>query len=325
LFGFWNGAPQSFLTKIVFLIIMATRRKRKSKKKKDYNFVLIVAFVSILIVAGLYFGAAGSVTEGIKPTIAVIKVQGVIGSNSAEEIIGLLDEVSKDVAVKAIILEINSPGGTVVASEEIANKVKEIDKPVVAWIRETGASGAYWVASAADYVVADRASMTGSIGVTASYLEFSGLMDEYGVKYERLVTGDYKDTGSPFKELSKEERGYLEGKINSINDMFIQEVAENRDLSEGQVTRLATGEIFLGEEAYSLGLVDLLGGEKEAQAAAESLAELKTSKLIKIEPARSLFDLIRKDVGVMFYQIGRGIGDSWQPAYESEIVLKAEL
>ena len=107
-------------------------------------------------------------------------------------------------------MEINSPGGSAVASDEIATAVKNAKKPVISLIREVGASGGYWVASASDYIIANRMSITGSIGVISSYLEFSGLMEKYGVGYERLVAGENKDLLTPYKKLEADQKALVQ-------------------------------------------------------------------------------------------------------------------
>ena len=202
--------------------------------------------------------------------VAVIPIHGVItvngeksfGSSAAVSstiISDFIEQASKNSQIKAIILEINSPGGSAVASDEIAAAVKKSNKPVVALIREVGASGGYWVASAADYIVANRMSITGSIGVISSYLEFSGIMNDYNLTYQRMIAGKYKDLGTPYKSLQPEERIILQGKLDKIHDFFIQEVAENRGMEESEVRKIATGEFYLGVEALQLGLVDQLG------------------------------------------------------------------
>ena len=223
-------------------------------------------------------------------TIAVIPLEGVIhggtdatsilsaGGTSSLDFIARLDEAVEDPLVKGIVIQINSPGGTVVASKEIADAIKGIDKPVVAWIREAGTSGAYWVASASDAIVADPLSLTGSIGVTSSYLSFGDLLEDYNVTYQRLVTGKYKDLATPFKELTNEERALLEKKLYDIHDYFVAEVARNRDLPEENVRALATGEFFLGQEALPLGLVDYLGGKETAMNITKQLANITSAE-----------------------------------------------
>ena len=161
-----------------------------------------------------------------------------IGGVVSTTIAGYLKKAKENPRIKAIVVEINSPGGTVVASKEIAAAVEDAKtkKPVIAWIREVGASGGYWVASSADHIIADEMSITGSIGVLGSYLSFGGLIEDYNVSYERLVGGQYKDAGSPFKDLSAEERELLQERINIIHDAFIRKVAKDRKM--GRLTQV---------------------------------------------------------------------------------------
>jgi len=177
-------------------------------------------------------------------------------------------------------------------------------------------------------IVADPASMTGSIGVTGSYLQFSGLMDTYGVTYERLVTGQFKDTGSQYKTLTTEERAYLQAKLDTINGIFIDAVSANRNLDRSYVASLATGEIFLGSEAVDKGLVDILGGKNEAQLVAQQLAGISSSRLVTMqENPTGLAGFFSSGSQTLAYWIGRGIGDSWSPLTSSQdtFELKAEL
>ncbi|HLD15863.1 MAG TPA: signal peptide peptidase SppA [Candidatus Nanoarchaeia archaeon] len=211
---------------------------------------------------------------------------------SSSKIIENLDQASQDSTVKGIILEINSPGGTVVASKEIADKVKSIDKPVVSWIREIGTSGAYWIASSSDKIVADPLSITGSIGVISSYLEFAGLLKNYNVTYESLTTGKYKELGSPFKELNDDERQFLQSKLNQIHDYFVNEVAINRKLDIKNVEKLATGEFFLGQEALNVGLIDYLGGKDLAINVTKQLANITEAKLVEYKEEPSIINLL---------------------------------
>ena len=173
-----------------------------------------------------------------------------------------IDAANEDPNVEAVVLEINSPGGAPVASHEIVRAVDRVDKPVVAQIREAGASGAYWIASAADYVVADPVSITGSVGVVGSYLEFSGLLDDYNVSYQRFVAGEYKDLGSPFKNVSEDEEALFQEKIDLLGEYFLEDVVENRGLTPEQEARVATAQIFVGVESVEAGLVDELGGRQ---------------------------------------------------------------
>jgi len=298
---------------------MATRRKQ--------NYLVPVAIIALIVFGTLYY-AAQKISEEDKvlaPEVALIEINGEIGADYSEELAKLIKKADKDKEIKAIIFEINSPGGTVLASKEIANAIKETKKPTVAWIREVGASGAYWVASAADRIVADESSIVGSIGVIGSYLQFSRLFDKYGITYEQLVSGRYKDAGSPYKPLSEDERTYLMGKINSLRETFVSAVAENRNLNKNYVNSLATGEIFLGSEALKLKLIDELGGKEEAQKAAEKLANLKESRLVKYETEQGFFDLLGQQAEAVAYWVGRGIGDSFAPKASSNIEFAVEI
>ncbi len=298
---------------------MATKKK---------SFPLLPAALIILILFGVFAYAAQKISEEDKvlaKPIALIEIKGEINEDHATEIVKLINKADKDSSIKAIVFEINSPGGTVLASKEIANAIKSTKKPTVAWITETGASGAYWVASAADKIVADETSIVGSIGVIGSYLQFSRLFDKYGITYERLVSGKYKDAGSPYKELTEDEESYILSKINSLKEMFVVAVAENRNLNKNHVDALATGEIFLGSEALKLKLIDELGGKEEAQKAAEKLANLKESRLVKYEAERGMFGLLGQQAEALAYWAGRGIGDSFAPKTTNKIEFMAEI
>ncbi len=303
----------------------------KGRHKFNFYAILAVSFVILAIV--LLLAAYISIADHkdlIRHQIALIPIRGEISSyggdgfyyemSASDVIMDQIKTATKDNNVKAIILEINSPGGSVVASKEIADIVKKSNKPVVAWIREVGASGAYWIASASDLIVADAATITGSIGVTGSYLEFSELMEKYGIGYEELTSGKYKDSGSQFKDLSEEERTLMLSKINKLKVLFVREIAENRNLDISYVNNLATGEIFLGEEAKDLGLVDVLGNRDTAQKEAEKLAGIKHSEIVVFKKEATFSDLLSKLFTKQSYDIGRGIGDSLVLKSKSKIL-----
>lgn len=274
--------------------------------------VLILLFILSSVLA--YF-----IDVDLADTIAIIPLRGTLVSTSSsslltadtitsDNLLKLLTEAEKNPAVRGIMLEINSPGGTVVASKEVVDKVKSLQKPVVAWIREIGTSGAYWVASASDVIVADELSLTGSIGVISSYLEFSELFDKYGITYEGLKTGKYKDIGSPFKQLTEEERTLLSKKMHYVHDYFVADVSKNRNLPESDVQQLATGIYYLGAEAYELGLVDYLGGKELALNITKQLANITDAEIKTFEPKQSFFDLVSKLSSNAFFFMGKGFG-----------------
>ena len=244
-------------------------------------FVLLLAIGSMVIVAVSY-------SQG---NVALITIDNVIDNYEADRIIAEIQEANEKPNIKAILIEINSPGGSVVASRSVAEAVKQSEKPTVCWLRDVATSGAYWVASACDYIVADNFTITGSIGVSASYLEFSKLMEKYGITYVRIVSDEEKDIGSPYRNASELEIAKMQGMVNRIYDAFVNEVAENRNVSP-QMIRSLNSSIILGEDAYELGLVDEIGGWQIVEAKLkEYVGEVK---LESMEKPLTLQDILRE-------------------------------
>ena len=275
------------------------------------SFVLSV-IISLLIIEDGF--------DGLDGNVAVIDITGTILAEedtdfifedvtSSDDIRRLIRKADRNDGIKAIVFRINSPGGSAVASEEIANEIKSINKTTVAWIREIGTSGAYWIASASDHVIANRMSITGSIGVIASYLGFAGLLEGHNVTYERLVSGNLKDIGSPFKEMTQEERVLFQKSLDSIHDYFVEEVAKNRNLKKKDVEKIATGQFFIGAEAKELGLVDELGGREEVIAHIEGKIG-EDADFVSYETKKGFFESLGKIFNENSFYIGKGIGNS---------------
>ena len=288
-------------------------------KIKTIITVLIVLYLAALVSSKLLDSPISG--DLINNGIAVIKIEGPIllsssaslfgtDSTSSDEIIANLEKAENNNGVKAIILEINSPGGTVLASKEVADKVKSIQKPTIALIREVGASGAYWIASSSDLIIADELSITGSIGVISSYLQFSGLLDNYNVTYERLVTGEFKDLGTPYKELTPAERNLLMSKLNIIEAKFVSDVAKNRKMKVEDVQKLADGSFYLGIEAKQNGLIDLTGNKALAIQKAKEMANITKENVVEYVKKPSLLNVFDKLASEASYSIGQGIGSS---------------
>tara|TARA_Y100000310_G_scaffold345827_1_gene470707 strand:- start:12232 stop:13143 length:912 start_codon:yes stop_codon:yes gene_type:complete len=282
----------------------------------------VLLFLGFLWV--LSFGIASLMTSDnsikvSRDTIAVIPIEGVItlngGSSFLSSSLSAIDTVNKikdansNENVKGIVLEINSPGGTVMGSKKIADALKEVEKPTVAVISEYGTSGAYWAASQADLIVADELSIVGSIGVIGSYLDFSGFLDDHNVTYQRLVTGTYKDISSPYKELTEEESDLIQERLEGIHDYFVKDVAEGRAMEISEVEALAEGLFYLGMNSVDIGLVDELGDREDAIAFAEELAGISDGTISEYIEEESWFDSIFNSYGAYssFY-IGQGIG-----------------
>jgi protease IV len=272
--------------------------------------VIFVVFVLLPLSLSMFSSESGN--------IALIPIEGPITGNggnylgdstaSSKTIVSFIESAEENKNVEVIVLEINSPGGSAVASDEIATAVKNAKKPVVSLIREVGASGGYWIASASDYVVANRMSITGSIGVISSYIEFSELMDKYGVNYQRMVAGEKKDLGTPFKKLSSEDELLLQKKLDKIHQFFIEEIAENRGLSVSEVKALATGEFYLGIEALDLGLVDLLGNKDTLENYIQTEYDIEEISYSVYQEDTDLFGALFGVFEDMSFNIGEGIG-----------------
>lgn len=193
----------------------------------------------------------------------------------------------------AIIYEINSGGGAVVASKDVKREIESVGVPTVCRLRDVAASGGYLISLGCNRTVADSASITGSIGVRSSFLEFSGLLNRLGVEYVNITSGKLKGVGSPYRNITPEERRLLKQKSEMIHREFINLVEKERNLSQSEVEKISTGEIFLGSEAKKLELVDKLGGRQQAVEEAENLTghDLKV-KQVDEGPDFSFLDLM---------------------------------
>ncbi len=226
----------------------------------------------LLALAGLGIVFLGSMFVGfdspLETEIAVIPIRGGISPVSVEASPRNVREQIKNArseGAEAFLFEINSPGGTVVASSQLEETISDIQELTVCQFNDYATSGAYWAASACDKIVADPLTITGALGVTASYLEYTEFMDEYGIKYIRLEEGDMKGMGSPYKNLTEEERIVFKNILNQTHTKFIQTVSTNRKISDEDLDEAARGKIFTGKEGLEIGLVDYLGGRREAE------------------------------------------------------------
>ena len=263
--------------------------------KKIIVFFGLMIFASVA--AGLSFNDLFLNQE--RGDVALVDLSGTISPSSSgfsssltPEKVRDLNKMAEDRDVDAIVYEINSGGGAVVASKEIRRSIDNLEIPTVCRIRDVGASGAYLLSLGCDSIIADSASTTGSIGVTSSYIEFSDLMEELGVGYVNVTAGENKEVGSPYKEPTGEEKDILQEKTDIIGEEFLSDVSEARNLTQEQKQEVGTGEIFLGSEAEELGLVDELGGRETAIEKAENITgkNLDSEKLQQT-PSFNVFDL----------------------------------
>ncbi|MFB6204733.1 MAG: signal peptide peptidase SppA [Candidatus Nanohaloarchaea archaeon] len=235
---------------------------------------LILLVLAVLLTAN---GTAFDLGLGSERA-AVIQLSGPItptasgfSSGITPEEVRELNHRARQMDAEAIVYEINSGGGAVVASKEAMRAIENVDVPTVCRLRDLGASGAYLLSLGCDRIVADSATLTGSIGVKSSYLEFSGLLRRHGIQYVNITAGRYKDTGSRYMNLTEGEKEMLKQKIERIHAQFLELVDEERNLTAEQLETVRTGEAFLGSRAKELGLVDRLGGRETAFNVAENM------------------------------------------------------
>ncbi|WP_297789837.1 signal peptide peptidase SppA [uncultured Anaerococcus sp.] len=203
-----------------------------------------------------------------KEKIKIVDVTGVIKSDEANDFaVEELKKAKEDSLVKGVILNVNSPGGSVYASERIAKEIKDLKeakKPVYTVMGEMAASGGYYISAPTNRIYASNETWTGSIGVIIQSKSFQGLFDKYGVKEQNITTGKMKDAGTMGRDMSKEEKEYFQGLVDSAFDRFVKIVSEGRGLSEREVRKIADGRVYDGSQALSLGLVDKIGDIDQA-------------------------------------------------------------
>lgn len=274
-----------------------------AKTNRPITLVLIILGIAILcfgtLMAIVLSLSRSTPTLSLSNKIGVIPINGVIRDADAitEQLIAFRD----DKQIKAIILRINSPGGGVGPSQEIYSETRRTTKTkkVVASLGSVAASGGYYVASAADSVVANPGTLTGSIGVLMEFVRFEELLKKIGVEMQVIKSGEFKDIGSPNRKMTKEEREILTRLIKDIQNQFVTAVSQGRNMPEEKVLELADGRVFSGREAKRLGLVDSLGNFQDAVNVAKRMAHIKGKvKLVyPVKKRRSLlWDLLFKDL-----------------------------
>lgn len=224
--------------------------------------LLAVAFFLLLFGGGAILLA--SLTTGRQMPfvgsgrVAVLPLDGVIGTG--DRALDALHRFRDDGSVRAFVLEIRSPGGSVGGSQSLYRELAELrdedDRPIYAWIGDVGASGAYYAALGADSIFALPGSITGSIGVIMEFPEVRGLMDKAGIDLQVVKSGEHKDMGSPARKLTESDRRILQQVVDDTYGQFVGAVAENRHMPEDSVRALADGRIFSGQRARDLGLID---------------------------------------------------------------------
>ena len=264
-------------------------------------FFLFVLAVFSLVYLTLHAGGGNQAAfGGFGDRIGVVDLDGVI--LSPQPVVGQLKKLADDSSIKAIILHVNSPGGGVAASEEIYREVKRIreekKKKVVVSIETVGASGAYYIASASNKIYANQASVVGSIGVIAEWVNYGELMKWAKLKSVVFKTGEFKDTGDPSRDLTPAEQAYFQSLIDNMFGQFIKAVADGRGMKFDDVKAIANGKVWTGEQALSMKLIDNVGDfEAAVNDTAKSVGISGEPTLVHPEKDRkTLLDLMLGDV-----------------------------
>lgn len=243
--------------------------------------------------------AAKPVVSG--PSVAVIDVEGqIVAGKSAgfgaaaagsDTIVDLIEQAGELSGVRAIVLRVNSPGGDVVASDEIYRALQRVDKPVVVSMGSIAASGGYYISVAADYIYATPYTLTGSIGVISQFFNAQELLEDLGVEVITITSGEVKDFGNFARPMTEEERAYWQALIDDTYEGFLSIVAEGRGLPVDEVREIADGRVVLGGDAVELGLVDELGYFEDAVAKAAELGGIEGEpRIVELKPETGLLE-----------------------------------
>jgi protease-4 len=247
-----------------------------------------------------------------KEKIAVVEIRGVI--LDPQPVIEKLIKFRKNENIKAIVLRVDSPGGAVGPAQEIHAEVKKVQrqKIVLVSIGSTAASGGYYIACAADQILANPGSITGSIGVIVESMNVEELLHKIGLRATVIKSGKHKDIGSPVRQMTEEEKKLLQGVLDSVHEQFIRAVAEGRKLPLEKIRPLADGRIFTGDQAKTLGLVDELGTLEDTIAKAAKMAGIKGEPEV-IYPERKRFSLLELLLQQTLQKLFQGLREKSSP------------
>jgi len=283
----------------------------------DLAELLGVLLVGVTVAASVRVGS--SIAESVFPSynVAEVAVEGPITRDggggpslpaprtpSADEIVGQIERADEDDAVDALLVKLNTPGGEVVPSDDIRLAAEHFDGPTVAYATDVCASGGYWIASGCDALWAREGSLVGSIGVIGSRINATDLAEKVGISYERLAAGEYKDAGTPLREMEPDEREYLQGLIDDYYEHFVERVTEGREI-DAETVRDTEARVYLGGDAADVGLVDELGTREDVE---EQLGrELKEAVSVReFEPQRGFAERVRGGAAAVAFAVGAG-------------------
>jgi protease-4 len=273
-----------------------------SRKKKAWIVILsvIVLVIIISLIVEHLQGPSGD-------RIGVVEIEGVI--SGSKEVMDDIVDFKDDASIKGVILRINSPGGGVGPTQEIYREVVKLTekKKVYVSMGTTCASGGYYIASAGQKLYANPSTITGSIGVIMELMNVEDVLKKIGLKSNTIKAGEYKDTGSPFRPMTPEERAYLDGIVTNIYDQFTKDVATGRKMNVEAVKKLAEGRIYTGTMAKDVGLVDAIGNFYDTVDAMKADLRIK-GKPVLVYPEKP-FSLVRWIFGVVGHDFTRELAN----------------
>jgi len=287
-----------------------------SRKKLIAGGIILLAIIAAVgsLVTSNNASVSGAETVGVIPIKGTILggrqsiFESVAGS---EDIMYQIRAAAADPSVKAIVLRINSPGGGVAATQEIAReleKLKSTGKPLVVSMGDTAASGAYWIAAGADKIFANEGTLTGSIGVIMTLQNLEELYKKIGLDFEVFKSGPYKDIGSSSREVTPEEKEIIQGMVDEIFAEFVDVVAQGRNLPRQEVEKLATGRIFTGKQAVEAKLVDAIGNYYDAVQEAAQMAGIKGEPSVKVFGKKNMLSSFLEGSGASLTDYFSGSG-----------------
>jgi protease IV len=283
---------------------------------------IVVVFLGLLFIGSVFIAKAllGMDERQFvqKPGIGLVEVKGMI--LDSRETVRQLRHFLKDDEIKAVVLRVDSPGGVVAPSQEIYEEVRKFaaKKKIVVSMGSLAASGGYYISAPATLIYANPGTITASIGVIIKLSNIEALMDKIGIKATVIKTGKFKDSGSPVREMTVEDRAMFQSVIDSTHNQFVKAVARGRKLPEDEVRRIADGRVLSGEQALALKLVDRLGTLQDAIEEAGRLAGIKGEPEVILPPKRKVnyLDILSGGVEETFEGALNKAGRGMQLMYE---------
>ncbi|MBV0923493.1 signal peptide peptidase SppA [Halomicroarcula limicola] len=279
---------------------------------------VVLALVATLLAVRIAGNVAGSLIPS--HNVAEVAVEGPITRDggggaissptgtSADDVVEQIESADDDRGAEALLVKLNTPGGEIVPSEDIRLAAERFDGPTIAYATDVCASGGYDIAAGCDELYAREGSIVGSIGVIGSRVNAKDLGDRLGLDYEQFTAGKYKDAGTPLKEMTEDERAYLQGLIDDYYDQFVETVAEGRGIDD-ELVRETEARVYLGSEADELGLVDDIGTREDVEDRLEHLIGEPVT-VAEFEADRGVMERLRGGAQQVAFALGAGITDA---------------